>query len=169
MENQIIHLREECNSKTLLINLILESVFKNNIPKVTSYTNSNILLTPNENYQFPQRFSKNYHGKSSYNSYAHDNRFHALSVHEDIQNNNQDLHVTESPRETLHSDDNQNQKYSATKTNGNQPVNRKELKKKLPVTIILRDSIVKEVKAGEISEENNKVVQNSSVDLLLMT
>ena len=45
----------------------------------------------------------------------------------------------------------------------------RSLKKKLPVTIILRDSIVKEVKAGEISEENNKVVQNSSVDLLLIT
>ena len=45
LQNQIIYLRGECNSKNQLINLILENAFKSNIPKVTSYTNSNILLT----------------------------------------------------------------------------------------------------------------------------
>ena len=52
LQNQIIYLREECNSKNQLINIILENVFKSDIPKVTSYKNSNTLLTPNEDYQF---------------------------------------------------------------------------------------------------------------------
>ena len=43
LQNQIIYLREKCNSKNRLINLILENVFKSDISKVTSYTNSPIL------------------------------------------------------------------------------------------------------------------------------
>ena len=74
LQNQIIYITEECNSKNQLINLILENVFKSDIPKVTSYTNSNTLLTPNDDYQFSKRFSKNHHQKSSCNSYTHDNR-----------------------------------------------------------------------------------------------
>ena len=89
--NFVAPLRADCNSKNQLINLILESVFKSDILKVTSYTNSNTLLTTNDDYQFPKRFSKNKHQKSSYNSYTHDNRFHSLSVNEDSQNNNEDL------------------------------------------------------------------------------
>ena len=42
-------------------------------------------------------------------------------INEDSQNNNEDLHVIESSRETLHSDDNQNQKHPSR----NRPVNRK--------------------------------------------
>ena len=123
LQNQIIYLREECNSKNQLINIILENVFKSDIPKVTSYKNSNTLLTPNDDYQFPKRFSKNNHQKSSCNSYTHDNRFHALSVNKDTQSSNEDLHVTESSRETVHSDGNQNQKRSTRKTTRNWPVN----------------------------------------------
>ena len=67
-------LTEECNSKNQLINLILENVFKSDIPKVTSYTNGNTLLTPNDDYQFPKRFSKNHYQKSFCDSYTHDNR-----------------------------------------------------------------------------------------------
>ena len=44
LQNQIIYLRGGCNSKNQLINLILQNAFKSNIPKVTSYTNSNIQL-----------------------------------------------------------------------------------------------------------------------------
>ena len=51
-QNQIIHLREECSSKNQLL-LILENVFESDIPKVTTYTNSNTLLTQNDDYQFP--------------------------------------------------------------------------------------------------------------------
>ena len=132
LQNQTIYLREECNSKNQLINIILENVFKSDIPKVTSYKNSNTLLTPNDDYQFPKRFSKNNHQKSSCNSYTDDNRFRALSVNEDTQNSNEDLHVTESSRETVHSDDNQNQKHSIRKTTINRPVNRKQRQKKAP-------------------------------------
>ena len=59
-------------------------------------------------YQFPKRFNKNNHQKSFCNSYTDDNRFHALSVNEDTQNSNEDLHVAESSPEIVHSDDNQN-------------------------------------------------------------
>ena len=58
LQNQIIYLKEKCNSKSQLINLILENVFKNDIPKVTSYKNSNTLLTPKGNYQFPKDLVK---------------------------------------------------------------------------------------------------------------
>ena len=49
---------------------------------------------------FPDYFSvscdcsKNDHQEGFYNSYTHDNAFHALSVHEDSQNNTEDLQVT---------------------------------------------------------------------------
>ena len=125
-QNQIIYVREEYNSKNKLINLILENIFKSDIFKVTSYTNSNTLLTPNEGYQFPKRFSANRHQESSCNSYTHENTFHALSVNEYSQINNEDLDITESSRETVHSDDSQNQKHLTGNTNRNRPVNRKQ-------------------------------------------
>ena len=90
---------------------MLESVFKCGIPKVTSYENSNTLLTPKDDFQFSKRFSKNHHQQSSCNSYTHDNRFHALSVNDDSQNSNENLQVTESSRETVYCDENQNQKH----------------------------------------------------------
>ena len=146
LQNQIIYLKEKCNSKSQLINLILENVFKNDIPKVTSYKNSNTLLTPKDNYQFPKRFIKNHHQKSSCNSYTHENKFHTLSVNEGSQNSNEDVHVTESLRETEHSDNNQNQKHPTRKTNRNRPANQKQRQKKLPVTVILGDSRVRVIR-----------------------
>ena len=44
-------------------------------------------------------------------------------VNEDSQNNSEDFHVTGSSRETLYSDDNQNQNHPTEKTNRNRPVN----------------------------------------------
>ena len=158
LQNQIIYLRKQCNSKNQLINVILKNVFKSDMPKVTCYKNSNTLLTPNDDYQFPERYSKNNHQKSSCSSCTHDNRFRALSVNEDTQNSNEDLRVRESSRETAHSDDNQNQKYSTRKTTRNRPVNRKQRHKNLPVMVILGYSIVKKVKWWELPDENNKVV-----------
>ena len=129
-QNQIIYLKEECNSENQLINLLLKNFFKSDIPKVTYYTNSNTLLTPNDNYQFPKRFCKNHHQKSSYNSCTRNNKFQFLSVNEDSQYNNEDLHFTESSGETLHSDDNQNQNPTNGKTNRNRSVNRKQRRKR---------------------------------------
>ena len=83
---------------------------------------------------------------------------HALSVNEDTQNSIEDLQVTESSPETVHSDDNQNQQHSTRKTNRNWSVNRKQPPKNPQVTVISGDSIVKEVKGWELSDENNKVV-----------
>ena len=77
-------------------------------------------LTPNDDYQFPKRFSEKNHKKSSCNSYTHVNRFHALSVNEDTQNSNEDL--TSQSHRLKHSDDNQNQKYTTGKTTRNRPV-----------------------------------------------
>ena len=65
----MIYLKEESNSKNQLIHLVLENLFESDTSEVTSYTNGNTLLTPNDDYQFPKRFSKNHHQKSSYNSY----------------------------------------------------------------------------------------------------
>ena len=62
LQNQIIYLkehgtilpwREKCNSKNQLINFTLENVFKSDIPKVR--TKSNTLLPPNNDYRFPER------------------------------------------------------------------------------------------------------------------
>ena len=136
LQNQIIYSRKQCNFKNQLINVILENVFKSDMPKVTCYKSSNTLLTPNDDYQFPERYRKNNHQKSSCSSCTHDNRFRALSVNEDTQNSNEDLQVRESSRETAHSDDNQNQKYSTRKTTWNRPVNCKQRHKNLPVMVI---------------------------------
>ena len=80
MQNQIIYSNDECNCKSQLINLILKCVFKSHIPKVKPYQNSNTLLTPNGDCEFPKKFTKNHHQNISCNSYTHDNRFHALCV-----------------------------------------------------------------------------------------
>ena len=105
------------------------------MPKVTSYENSNTLLTPNDDNQFPKRFRKNEHQESSYNNHTLGKRFHAFFVNKDSQNNNEDLKITESSRATLHLDDNQNQKHPTEKLTemliGN------SARKKLPVIVIL--------------------------------
>ena len=46
----------------------------------------------------------------------------------------------------------------ATKTTRNRPVIRKQRQKNFPVTVIFGDSIVKEVKGWELSDENNKII-----------
>ena len=68
LQSQIIYLRETRNSKNQLIDLILENAFKSDISKVSSYRNSNTLLTLYGYRQFPKRFSKNHHQKRSCNS-----------------------------------------------------------------------------------------------------
>ena len=80
LQNQIIYLRKQCNFKNQLINVILENVFKSDMPKVTCYKSSNTLLTPNDDYQFPERYRKNNHQKSSCSSCTHDNRFRAMRM-----------------------------------------------------------------------------------------
>ena len=52
------------------------------MPKVTSYRNSHTVLTRNDDYKFPKRFSIYNHQKSSCNRYTRDNRFHAPLVNE---------------------------------------------------------------------------------------
>ena len=81
----------------------------------------------------------------------------ALSVNEDSQNNNEDFHTTESSRETLHFDENENQKHPTGNTNRNRPLNQKQCQRKLPA-VILGDPIVKELKEWELSDENNIIV-----------
>ena len=94
-------------------------------------------------------FSKNHHQKSSCESYTHDNRFHALSVKQDSQDGNDVLQITESSRETVHSDNNQNQKHPIKK---NRLVNRKQYQKQLSARVILGDSKVKEVRRWKLSD-----------------
>ena len=102
-----------------------------------------------------KRFRKKYCQKSSYNSYINDDRFHALSVNEDNHNNNKDLHVTS----------HHVKRYILTpiKIKNIQQEKLKEIhltvgnsaRKKLPATLILGDSKVKEVKGWELLNESN--------------
>ena len=82
---------------------------------------------------------------------------HALSVNEGGQNNNEDLRHRVITRETLRSDGNENRKHPTGKTNRYRPVNRKQRQKKLQVTVILGDSIVKQV--TKLSDKNKIVTK----------
>ena len=55
LEKQINFLREECNSKNQLTNVLLEIIFKVDIPKICSSKNNNntIANNINDDYQFP--------------------------------------------------------------------------------------------------------------------
>ena len=158
MQNQIIYLREECNSKNQLINLILENVFKSDIPKVTTYTDNNTLLTPNDDYQFLKRLVKTTIRKVLITAAFMIIDFMLFLLMRTIKKNNEDLQVTESSRGTLHFDDNQYQKHPTGKTSRNRPDNQKQRQKKLPITVFLGNSIVKEIKGWDLSDQNNKVV-----------
>ena len=37
LQNQILYSKDKCNCKSQFVNLILENIFKSDIPKVTSY------------------------------------------------------------------------------------------------------------------------------------
>ena len=158
LQNQIIYLREECNSKNQLINLILENVFKSDIPKVTTYTDNNTLLTPNDDYQFLKRLVKTTIRKVLITAAFMIIDFMLFLLMRTIKKNNEDLQVTESSRGTLHFDDNQYQKHPTGKTSRNRPDNQKQRQKKLPITVFLGNSIVKEIKGWDLSDQNNKVV-----------
>ena len=135
MENQIIYLREECNSKNNSANLILENIFKSNILKVTSYTNNNTLLISNDETTIRKVLIAATFMIIDLMLFLL-MRTIKITIYANIYT---DLHVNESSSKTLHSDGNQNQKHI-------QPDNRKQRQKKLPVNAILGDSVVKDVK-----------------------
>ena len=129
MQNQIIYfLSEKYTSKNQFTNLVLENNFKSEIFKVISYANSITLLTPNDDYQFPKRLSKIHHQKSSYYSYFHDNRFHALSV-------NRTIKITMK----IYS----SQSHQAKHKSEIDLIIGNSARKKIPVILLLGDSIVK--------------------------
>lgn len=62
---------------TIKINWWIRKLFSNS---------QTLLLAPydfNNNYQFPKRFTGNYHQKSIYSNYINNNIFHAFSVNDD--------------------------------------------------------------------------------------
>ena len=84
LEKQINFLREECDSKNQLTNVLLEIIFKIDIPKICSSKNNNTIANNiNDDYQFPQKLDSNNNKKSPHNHQIGNNQVHALSVNED--------------------------------------------------------------------------------------
>ena len=85
-------------------------------------------------------------------------RFHALFVNED--NKNGKIHVPEISPKAPHSSNNRSSPRKENVTGKNKtcirPGKRKERKEKIPVTVNLGDSLIKNVIGCELSDENNK-------------
>ena len=94
-EKSINFLREECNSKNQLINLLLENLFKTDMAKVFSSKNNNNTLTANDNYRFPKRFTRSHYQKSPHNEHINNNRLHTISVNEENQNETEEQHESD--------------------------------------------------------------------------
>ena len=154
LQNQIIYLREECNSKNQLINLILENVFKSDIPKVTTYTDNNTLLTPNDDYQFLKRLVKTTIRKVLITAAFMIIDFMLFLLMRTIKKTmkiykSQSHHVKRYILTTINIKNIQPEK---------RPDNQKQRQKKPPITVFLGNSIVKEIKGWDLSDQNNKVV-----------
>ena len=100
----------------------------------------------NDDQQFFKRLTKNFHQKSFYSNHINNNKFHALSVNGANQNDNEHLYVPAPKISYVSSNCNSPNKENVIgKNNGHRP-DKSEHKKKLQVTVILGESLVKDVK-----------------------
>ena len=168
MENQINFLQEECNFKTKLINSLLENLF-NHENHQTKLHNNNATLTPgkaDDDFQFPKRQACKRSCQSQSNpKLTLSNRYESLRDY-DISERNDDVIVTKishlppeehAPEKNVKTSDSRKQNDQKRAYKRDEFKQKNKTQKKLPVTAILGDSLVKDIKGWELSHESNKV------------
>ena len=169
MENQINFLQEECNFKTKLINSLLENLF-NHENHQTKLHNNNATLTPgkaDDDFQFPKRQACKRSCQSQSNpKLTLSNRYESLRDY-DISERNDDVIVTKvshllpeqhASEKNIKTSDSRKQNDQKRAYKRDEFKQKNKTQKKLPATVTLGDSLVKDIKGWELSDESSKVV-----------
>ena len=156
LERQIEYLKDEAKSKNKIIEMLISDKKSENITHV-SHNND---LQKSQNFQHPKNTIKQKQLTDSYCNCLTKNRYEALSVENDINDNDRiDEALEDNKKESTHRNDDNVTKRNRHKkkaiNNGNK--NNKER----TVVAILGDSIIKDVHGWDLSSEKKKVVVKS--------
>ena len=158
LEKQISFLKEECQNKNLIINILLEQLFHTNTSKSINTDNldKSTKTVPDDCYEYPKKPAKTSKLKDQRKtSVETTNRFSILTPNEiPTDSTGKDSSLEGACERSIQTDDSN----SNNRTNSHRKSNKTPRKNKLPVTVILGDSIVKDVKGWKLSEDKNKVV-----------
>ena len=158
LTEQTSFLKEECQNKNLIINILLEQPFHTNTSKLLNTDNpdKSTKSVPADCYGYPKKPAKrsklNEQRKTSFKT---TNRFSILSPDEyPTDSTGKDSSLDSACERSIQIDDSN----SNHRTTSYKKINKIPRKNKLPVAVILGDSIVKTVKSWKLSDDKNKVV-----------
>ena len=158
LKKQINFLKKECQNKTLIINILLEQLFHTNAPKSLNTGNSDksTKTLPDDCSEYPKKPAKTSKLKDQRKtSIETANRFSVLSPDENPTDSvGKDSSLDSACERSIQIDDSN----SNHRTTSYKKANKIPRKNKLPVTAILGDSVVNDVKGWKLSDEKNKVV-----------
>ena len=158
LEKQISFLKEECQNKNLMINILLEQLFHTNTSKSLNTDNpdKSTKTVPDDCYEYPKKPPKTSKLKDQRKtSVETTNRFSILSPDENpTDSTGKDSSPDGACERSIQIDDSN----SNNRTTSYKKFNKISRKNKLPLTVILGDSIVKDVKGWKLSDDKNKVV-----------
>ena len=151
-------MKEECQNKNLIISILLEQLFHTTTSKPINTGNpgKSTKTVPDDWYEYPKKPAKVSKLKDQHEtSIETNNHFSVLSPDENPTDwMGKDSSLDAACKRSIQIDDsNSNHRTSSYKKSNKIPT-----KNKLPVTVILGDSIVKHVKGWQLSDEKNKVV-----------
>ena len=151
-------MKEECQNKSLIINILSEQLFHTTSCKSlkTGNPNKSTKTVPDECYEYPKKPAKTFKLKDQRKTSAETtNRFSVLSPDENPTNSigkdNSLDHTCERSMQIYDSNSNH-------RTTSYKKTNKIPRKNKLPVTVILEDSIVKDLTGWKLSDEKNKII-----------
>ena len=158
LEKQISFLKEECQNKNLIIRILLEQLFETNTFKSINTDNpdKSTKTVPDDCYEYPKKPAETSKLKGQRKaSIETTNRFSILSPDENPTDSmGKDSSLDGACERSIQIDDS----ISNNRTTSYKKSNKIPRKNKLPVTVILGDSIVKDVKGWKLSDDKNKVV-----------
>ena len=157
LEKQISFLKEECQNKNLIINILLEKIFHTNTSKSINTDNPDkpTKTVPDDCYEYPKPAKTSKLKDQLKTSIEITNRFSILSPDEvPTDSTGKDSSLDGACERSIQIDDSN----SNNRTTSHKKSNKIPRKNELPVTAILGDSIVKDMKGWKLSDDKNKVV-----------
>ena len=155
LEKQISFLKEECQNKNLLINILLEQLFHTNTSNSLNIDNPNKSrkTVPDDCYEYPKKPAKTSKLKDQRKtSIKTTNRFSILSPDENpTDSTGKDSSLDGACQRSIQID-NSNSNHLTTSYKKSNKIPRQN---KLPVTVILDDSVVKDVKNWKLPDDKN--------------
>ena len=151
-------MKEECQNKKLIIDILLEQLFHTTTSKSlnTGNPDKSTKTVPDDCYEYPKKLGKTSKLKDQRKtSIKTTNRFSVLSPDENPTGSmGKGSSLDGACERSIQIDDSNSNHH----TPSYKKTNKIPRKNKLPVTVILGDSLVKDVKGCKLSVEKNKVV-----------